>query len=199
MKSSYGLAGWLAGFITKKGRKFNLKQMVRENKQETIPAEITRCFQGGFQLLVVTQSLLLTVPSQGSQPHCLSVRPSGEHPPALEVITNPWFGRGLGLLLHSQMNPSLFLLPGPHLCLMAFLSFPWASVDPQPKPPLAEGCDALSHPLGYPLPFAFLLARNSDILAWKNVGSLFTSSLLLDPADVSWSALLTELHLLRRW
>lgn len=39
----------------------------------------------------------------------------------------------------------------------------------------------------------------SDILAWKNVDSLFTNSLLLDLADVSWPVFLTELHLLRTW
>lgn len=57
------------------------------------------------------------------------------------------------------MNPGLFLLPGPHLCLTAFLFFPWAILDLQPKPSLAEVCNALSHPGYYPLPFAFLLAH----------------------------------------
>lgn len=38
----------------------------------------------------------------------------------------------------------------------------------------------------------------SDILAWKNVDSPFTDSLLLDLADGSQPGLLTELHRLRR-
>lgn len=55
------------------------------------------------------------------------------------------------------MNPGLFLLPAPHLCLTAFLFFPWAILDLQLKPLLAEVCNVLSHPGYYPLPFAFLL------------------------------------------
>lgn len=93
-----------------------------------------------------------------------------------------------------QMNPGLFLLPGPHLCLTAFLFFPWAILDLQPKPALAEVCNALSHPGYYPLPFAFLLARYFRHFGLeKRQFPSHRISPLLNLADVSRPAL-SELH-----
>lgn len=97
-----------------------------------------------------------------------------------------------------QMNPGLFLLPGPHLCLTAFLFFPWAILDLQPKPALAEVCNALSHPGYYPLPFAFLLAHYFRHFGLeKRQFPFHRISPLLNLADVSRPAL-SELHAPRR-
>lgn len=70
---------------------------------------------------------------------------------------------------------------------MDVLFFPWAILDLQPKPSLAEVCNALSHAGYYPLPFAFLLAHYFRYFGLeKKVDSLFADSLLLDVVDVPW-------------
>lgn len=133
-------------------------------------------------------------PGWGSSTPHLSVSPTGTVP-ALEAIPSHRAEHlAFGSTHHS--NPGLFLLPGPHLCLTAFLFFPRAIPDLQPEPLLA-GCAMLPAILATTLsPLHSSCLVVSDSLAWNDVDSLLTNSLLLGFADIPW--LWTELHLLTR-
>lgn len=133
-------------------------------------------------------------PGQGSSTPHLSVEPTGSVP-ALEAITSHRGDQALGLWLHSHTNPGLFLLPGPHLCLTAFLFFPRAIPDLQPEPLLA-GCAVLPAMLATALsPLHSSCLVIPDSLACSDADPLLTSSLLLGFAQMPW--LWTELHLLK--
>ena len=101
------------------------------------------------------------VPSQGSGhtlPVCTAHRGASSSCSGSQNQTPGW-PRTWPFASLTKWTQACFLLPGPQLCLMAFLFFPWAILDLQPKPLLEEVCNALIHPGFYLLPFAFLLAH----------------------------------------